>query len=113
MATGKKTGGRRKGTPNKATSAAAIRAEIVASGEQPLEFMLREMRNPNNKLEFRAAMARAAAPYLHPTLSAIAVKQLNPDGSPLAPVVKITIEQPQRPALPGPDVAKIKDGTRH
>jgi hypothetical protein len=42
---GKKTGGRQKGTPNKATSAAAIRAEIAASGELPLDYMLRVMRD--------------------------------------------------------------------
>lgn len=45
MAIGRKTGGRQKGTPNKATSAASINAEIAASGELPLEYMLRVMRD--------------------------------------------------------------------
>jgi hypothetical protein len=113
MATGKKTGGRRKGTPNKATSAAAIRAEIAGSGEAPLDYMLRVMRDEAAEPARRDAMAKAAAAYLHPTLSAVAVKQLNPDGSPLAPVVNITIEHPKQPALPSPDEVKSKERTRH
>ena len=49
---------------------------------------------------------------LHPQLSAVAVKQLNPDGSPLAPTVTITIEAPTTRALPSTAVA-IEDGARH
>jgi hypothetical protein len=44
MATGKKTGGRRKGTPNRRT--AEMRAEMTASGEMPLAYMMRIMRDP-------------------------------------------------------------------
>jgi hypothetical protein len=42
MATGKKTGGRGKGTPNKAT--AERQAAIAASGKTPLEIMLENTR---------------------------------------------------------------------
>lgn len=42
MAYGRKTGGRRKGTPNKTTT--AREAEIAASGTTPLEVMLTNMR---------------------------------------------------------------------
>lgn len=43
MAQGKKTGGREKGVPNKRTQ--AMLAELQATGEMPLEYMLRVMRD--------------------------------------------------------------------
>jgi hypothetical protein len=57
MATGKKTGGRRKGTPNRRT--AELRAEMAASGEMPLDHLLRVMRSPveNASVRFQAAKA--------------------------------------------------------
>ena len=79
-----KTGGRKKGTPNKAT--AARQAEIAASGLTPLDFQLDKMRryyqriqeelakpNPNYDLIDDAWMAggiaaRDAAPYVHPKM---------------------------------------------
>jgi hypothetical protein len=66
MAIGRKTGGRQKGTPNKATSAASINAEIAASGELPLEYMLRVMRDETAESLRRDAMAKAAAPLPAP-----------------------------------------------
>ncbi len=76
MAKGRKTGGRQKGTPNKARAAiiAAVQAEIaevVASGEAPLQYMLRVMRDPNADVARRDAMAVKAAPYLHPQLASV------------------------------------------
>src|ERR1700730_6497385 len=71
MANGKKTGGRKKGTPNKATTAAAIRAEVAASGEIPLDYMLRVMRDETAEPARRDAMAKAAAPYVHPSLASV------------------------------------------
>src|SRR5437763_14530765 len=65
MAKGKKTGGRKKGTPNKATTAAAIQAEIAASDEVPLDYMLRVMRDPGADPVRRDRMAIAAAPVCH------------------------------------------------
>lgn len=68
-AEGRKTGGRQKGTPNKASAAKA--AEIAATGETPLEYMLRVMRDPGREHDQRDKMAVAAAPYVHPRLAAI------------------------------------------
>ena len=94
MATGKKTGGRKKGTPNKATTAASIRAEIAVSGEVPLDYMLRVMRDETAEPHRRDAMAKAAAPYLHPQLAAIHHRHTNADGTPIAPTINLTINPP-------------------
>jgi hypothetical protein len=79
MAKNVKTGGRKKGVPNKATAAKA--AEIAESGVTPLEFMLNIMRGETpadadsvTKLAYatmRFEAAKAAAPYVHPKLAAI------------------------------------------
>jgi hypothetical protein len=61
MTTGKKTGGRRKGTPNRRT--AEMRAEIAASGEMPLAYMMRIMRDPTTE-PHRAGTLDSAAPTL-------------------------------------------------
>ena len=66
MAQGNKTGGRKAGTPNKATAAKA--AAIAASGLTPLDFMLTVMRDQSADLQDRLQAARAAAPYVHPRL---------------------------------------------
>jgi hypothetical protein len=66
---GKKTGGRKKGVPNKATAAKA--AEIAASGLTPLDFMLQKMRDEAADLATRMDAAKAAAPYVHPKLASI------------------------------------------
>jgi hypothetical protein len=79
MAKGVKTGGRKKGTPNKAT--AEVAKAVADSGMTPLQFMLDVMRGtppPDadaaaiiafTTLRFEAA--KAAAPYVHPKLSSI------------------------------------------
>ena len=69
MAHGFKSGGRKKGSLNKVTS--AMKAAIAASGETPLEYMLRIMRDEAAESTRRDDMAKAAAPYLHPRLSSI------------------------------------------
>lgn len=69
MATGRKTGGRAKGTPNKAS--AEREAEIAASGLTPLDYMLGILRDENAAVERRDDMAKAAAPYVHPRLAAV------------------------------------------
>ncbi len=71
MAEGKKTGGRAKGTPNRAT--AAIAEEIAASGLTPLQHMLSVMRDELAPDDRRDDMARAAAPYVHAKLSSVEV----------------------------------------
>lgn len=66
---GERRGGRKKGTPNKRTM--AERAALAASGLSPLEYMLSVMRDPAVLAERRDAMAKAAAPYIHPQKRAI------------------------------------------
>lgn len=69
MAAGKKTGGRTKGVPNKATAAKV--QEIAASGLTPLDYMLGVMRDTSIDVDRRDDMAKAAAPYVHPKLAAV------------------------------------------
>jgi hypothetical protein len=70
MRGGKRSGaGRRKGSPNKAT--AARQAAISASGDAPLDYMIRVMRDEGAPDGRRDEMAKAAAPYVHPRLAAI------------------------------------------
>ena len=66
---GERRGGRRKGTPNRATAAKA--AEIAASGMTPLDYMLAVMRDETAARPERLEAAAKAAPYVHPRLSAI------------------------------------------
>jgi hypothetical protein len=69
---GERRGGRQRGARNKATLAVlAIEAEVAASGETPREYMLRVMRDPTAEAVRRDAMAKAAAPYVHPTFASI------------------------------------------
>lgn len=64
---GPKTGGRQKGSTNKAT--AAREAEVKASGLTPLDFMLNMLRDENAKPADRMWAAEKAAPYVHPKLA--------------------------------------------
>ena len=67
---GKRPGaGRRAGIPNKASI--ARQQAVAASGETPLDYMLRVMRDPASDDERRDQMAKVAAPYVHPRLAAI------------------------------------------
>ena len=67
MAKGFKTGGRTAGTLNKRTH--AMLEEIASTGETPLQYMLRVMRDSEATPSRRDAMAAAAAPYIHPRLA--------------------------------------------
>lgn len=69
MAVGKKTGGRVKGVPNKASAAKA--QEVAASGLTPLDYMLTVLRDETIAVDRRDDMAKAAAPYVHPKLAAV------------------------------------------
>lgn len=61
--------GRKRGVPNKASAAKA--AEIAASGETPLDYMLRIMRDEKAEPNRRDDMAKASAPYAHPKLASV------------------------------------------
>ena len=80
MAAGKKTGGRVKGVPNKATAAKA--KAVAESGLTPLDYMLTVMRDDKADLARRDEMAKAAAPYVHNRLAAIA--HTGPEGGPMS-----------------------------
>jgi hypothetical protein len=122
MATGKKTGGRRKGTPNKAT--ADRQAAVAASGKTPLAVMLENMRwadeeairlterlagaEPSLETEqlssqvmrlrqLSVVWAHLAAPYVHPRLAVTAHRHTNADGTPLVPTISLTIMRPPEP----------------
>ena len=69
MAVGKKTGGRKKGTPNKRTQALAV--EAVGEGETPLAYLLGVMRDMERDVAVRLEAAKAAAPYVHAKLASI------------------------------------------
>ena len=75
-APGERRGGRRKGTPNKAT--AAREAEVEASGLTPLGFMLDILRDKEASMEDRKWAAQHAAVYVHPRLAQQQFK--GPDG---------------------------------
>lgn len=70
MAKGRKTGGRRKGVPNKTTL--EREKAIAATGETPKDYMLRVMRDESVDAARRDAMARAVAPFCHPHLQSVA-----------------------------------------
>lgn len=68
-------GGKRAGAGRKTGAATQRTREIAdaaaAAGITPLEYMLDVMRDTKADLDRRDAMARAAAPYMHPALKAI------------------------------------------
>ena len=88
MAAGIKTGGRKKGTKNKRTT--ALKIESYAAGELPLDYLLRTMRTqPSPDMDakeylvaatLRFEAAKAAAPFCHPKLAQI--EHGNKDGKP-------------------------------
>jgi hypothetical protein len=89
--------GRKKGTPNKAPSKAAIteQAAKVAAGTEltPLEYMLQVMRDPLVDPERRDDMAKAAAPYVHGKI-ATQLEHSGPGGEPLHIIVERTYVSP-------------------
>lgn len=78
MAPGIKTGGRKKGSKNKRKAVAELMEDVtvkaVQSGETPLEYMLRVMRDRTQEHPRRDDMAKAAAPYVHSKLATTDVK---------------------------------------
>ena len=93
MAQGFKTGGRRKGTPNKPTGEAA---EILRSLDcNPIEGMARIAMDPQSSPELRGKMFSDLARYLYPQRKA--VEHSVPDGqAPLEVVIRnITDPPPQ------------------
>jgi hypothetical protein len=72
MAKGKKTGGRKKGTPNHITvERKAKLSEAQMAGLTPLDYMLGILRDEDAKPDDRMHAAVHAAPYMHPKLATI------------------------------------------
>jgi hypothetical protein len=85
---GKRPGaGRKKGSATKKTREIAEKA--MAEGLTPLEVMLRAMKEhiKAKRWDDAAAIAKDAAPYCHPKLSA--VEMTGKDGGPLNPTVPV------------------------
>jgi hypothetical protein len=94
MARGRKTGGRQKGTRNRATEDA--RAAAKATGVLPLDYMLSVMRDTKVDNRRRDTMAMAAAPYLHSKLTTVEAKPLPDPGEPKgASMLKVVFVQPR------------------
>ena len=72
MASGRKTGGRIKGTPNKRTSELVERLEAL--GCDPIEGMARIALDSSNSPELRGRMFAELAGYLYPKRRAVEVK---------------------------------------
>lgn len=66
---GERRGGRIKGTPNRKTAEQA--ALIAETGATPLEYLVSVFRNGEVAMAQRVEAAKAAAPYVHPRLSAV------------------------------------------
>ena len=114
MATGKKTGGRRRGTPNKIT--AQMREQAMATGKSMLQIMTENARWIDEQVQalvdrlaevsgeelaetlakivqLRAIshqMAARAAPFFHPQLADIKHDHRTADGELIRPIIEIT-----------------------
>jgi hypothetical protein len=114
MATGKKTGGRRRGTPNKIT--AQMREQAIATGKSMLQIMTENARWADDQVQSlvtaltNASGERAynllhqililrdrsqryaaqAAPFFHPGLAAIRHDHRSENGELIRPVIEIT-----------------------
>lgn len=64
--------GRKKGGHNRITEEAIAKAR--EGGEMPLDYMLKIMRDEGEESARRLDAAKAAAPYVHPKLTAIQVE---------------------------------------
>ena len=84
--------------------AAKLLEAKALENDLPLDHMLRVMRDPTVEPHRRDAMAKAAAPYLHPQLAAIHHRHTNADGTPIAPTINLTINPPP----PVSEASKLK-----
>jgi hypothetical protein len=86
LAAARRANGRKGGRPPGAKNKATIRREqfakdglddALASGMMPLEIMLLGIREPSKVSRTRFERAVAAAPYVHPKLTAVAYKKVD------------------------------------
>lgn len=83
--------GRKRGSPNKAS--AERQKKVAATGDTPLDYMLKVMRDKKADPSRRDDMAKAAAPYVHPKLASM--QHTGRNGGPIQTmdVTKLTDEQ--------------------
>jgi|SRR5680860_104733 len=86
MARGQKTGGRRKGTPNRKTEAVIDRLEAL--GCDPIEGMARLAMDGTVELSIRAQMYKELAQYVAPKRKAIEIT--GEDGGPIKGELTLT-----------------------
>jgi hypothetical protein len=68
----KKTGGRRKGVPNKATREKREKLlNLIPSGKDPMEFFLEVLADTTAPFDVRAMAAKESLPYTRPRLASI------------------------------------------
>ncbi len=107
--------GRPQGSPNKVGAARV--AELAASGEMPLDYLIRVMRNPKETADRRFDAAKAAAPYCHPRLTSVAESSTSPNETmslmPSPELVAPIIARFERIAagLPVPDLPRRLNGS--
>jgi hypothetical protein len=99
--------GRPRGSLNKRTQTLLEAAE--AGGEMPLDFLLRLMRDRHSPMARRLEAAKAAAPFLHPKLSAIDAK-LSLTGSKFLAALRpvyfaVLTSRPFNPSAQEPDIS--------
>ncbi len=99
MAYGRKTGGRKKGTPNKVSKPRTQRIydleQAVAENKLlPVPYMLQVLNHPDSKPLERAWAAEKAAPYIHPRLAPVDPKTGE------SPILKIHVMAWQGPRQP-------------
>jgi hypothetical protein len=93
-----RTGGRPPGAKNKATIRREIYAkdgleDALALGMSPLEIMVLGMREPSKVSRVRFERAVAAAPYVHPKLTAVAFKDTTDRAIPVIDLSGLSDEQ--------------------
>lgn len=67
-----KSGGRKKGTPNRVKGKRRLVEEAHAQGlDTPLDFLCRIFRDRRKPIDLRLNAAKAAAPYMHPALKSV------------------------------------------
>jgi len=84
--------GRKKGSPNKATI--ERQARVAATGITPLDVMLTTMRKYADAKDWdkASAVAKDAAPYVHPRLAA--VEHAGKDGGPIQVAITVRFVKP-------------------
>jgi hypothetical protein len=65
MAAGRKTGGRKRGTPNKITLSREVSERLEALGVDPIEGLTRLAADPKNSPELRAKVLSELMEYLY------------------------------------------------